>query len=114
MGARNLHSFVVLTPYNPEKTFAATVFDGDHCNGLSHVVWIDEGKDTSGDKYASLAGSLLTMPHEVIQSVMLPDKGDFWMDLWDAENFTLEDDYSGHWLGKLMDKHGWNLNDSFL
>lgn len=81
MGKRNLASFIRLTPYDPDKRFAATVFDGDSCNGWSHVVWVDAGID-SGDQYSNVGHSLESLERDTIGSVMFPRGGDYWMDLW--------------------------------
>lgn len=96
MGERNLHSFAILTPYDPSKRIAATVFDGDYCNGWSHVVWIEEGKDTSGDAYANVGESLPSLGNDKIKSVMMPEQGDSWMDMWDGDQFEVDAGYS--WL----------------
>ena len=41
LGIDNKHTKIVLTPYNPELKFAATVFSKGDCNGHSHIVWVD-------------------------------------------------------------------------
>jgi len=58
MGESDMHSFVLLAPYDAREKFAATVYYNDDCSGLSHVIWIEPGQDSSLDEYSNVGESL--------------------------------------------------------
>ena len=58
IGLQNAHTTIRLTPYDPDKRRAATVYSQTKCHGHQSIIWLDEGDLDTGDRYTDLHTSI--------------------------------------------------------